>query len=113
MDKEKILSASRSENRHGDEMKRFNSMKAAKAGLIAMGSVNFLILLYNYFLAGDDLIKVICPIAAGISVLFLYDYKLNKRFWTLALACVFAVGFVASLLMVLFGVSFSVAHTYG
>lgn len=113
MDKEKILSASRSENRHGDEMKKYNSMKAAKAGLIAMGFVNFLILLYNYFLAGDDLIKVICPIAAGISVLFLFEYKLNRRFWTLVLACLFAVGFIASFLMVIFGVSFAVSHVYG
>ena len=113
MDKEKILSASRSENRRGDEMKKYNDMRAAKAGLIAMGSVNFLILLYNYFLAGDDLIKVLCPIAAGISVLFLYEYKLNRKFPALVLACLFAIGFIASLLMVLFGVSFAVAHTYG
>ena len=45
MDKEKILEASRSENKNGDEMKKLNDMKAAKAGLIAsLASVIFIVL---------------------------------------------------------------------
>lgn len=113
MDKEKILSASRSENKRGDEMKKLNNMKSAKAGLIAMASVNFFILLFNYFFAGDDLIKVLCPIAAGMSIMLFSDYKLNKKFLSLVLTCLTGIIFTATFLLILFGVSFSVGHVYG
>ena len=113
MDKEKILQASRSENRRGDEMKKLNDMKAAKAGLIAMASVNFIVLLYDYFFGGGDLIKVLCPIAAGISMLFIVEYRLNRRFFMLVLACIASIAFIVLFLLVIFGFSYSVVHIYG
>lgn len=111
MDKEKILSASRSENRHGDEMQKLNNMKSAKAGLIGMTIVNFFILLYSYFLTGDNLITVICPIAAGLAVLFISEYKLNRKYPMLVLACVTSVIFIVTILLIISG--FSLVHVYG
>ncbi len=107
MDKEKILSASRTENRRGDEMKKLNDMKAVRAAHVTMTVMNFLVLIYN-FLCGDDIVKVICPILAGLSVLFLVEYRLNRRFLMLVLSCVFSVLSIASILLVVFNVAYCI-----
>ena len=113
MDKEKILEASRSENKNGDEMKKLNDMKAAKAGVIAMGAVNVFILLYSYFITGKDLISILCPIFAGIAALFICEYRLNRKFWMLVAASLASVIFIVLFLLVISQFSYTVVHKYG
>jgi hypothetical protein len=113
MDIEKILEASRSENKKGDEMKKLNDMKAAKVGLIAMSAVNIFILLYSYFITGENLITILCPIFAGIAALFISEYQLNRKFWMLVSASIASVIFIVLFLLVIGQFSYMVVHIYG